>query len=479
MINFLSVLFGNRFPSTQKYENYLDQTKADYERFLEFEKSPLLARYNDLEEEINSGEFEKRVKELKTLRYKNSKEWRELKQYNTLKKSSDIKRYLKLKHDGVFNRIEEIETSDLFKTYSSLKEFINSPEYYSEKSKKGFKKSDAYQKQVEFKNLRKNSEIKFYTKTVKSNNYKIAQDLEGKDRLKAFYELEAYVMSDDFKEQTNFLKDKNRFDKSKEAELIEEYKELGKNEEIKWYKDKIKTKPFEEIKKWNLTFSDDFDQSKLDKNKWMTGYYWGRALLNENYVPENELQFFSNNNIYIQDSVATITVQDDNVSGKSWSTVNGFSVREFNYTSGLLSTGQSFRMKYGKIQAKVSFEDTYPIVNAFWLVGEKQTPQIDIFRTIDKRKRSVRSGLVYENEKYLRQVRGPLFGNRFHIYGLEWNEDEIIWTINGKVVNKQTTNIPQEDMYLTFCTIVLDTPKEQRIPSKMEIDWVRCYSKNE
>ena len=52
MANILNILFGHKFPSTQKYEEGLIKEKRDYERFVEFEKSPLLLRYNELDKEI-------------------------------------------------------------------------------------------------------------------------------------------------------------------------------------------------------------------------------------------------------------------------------------------------------------------------------------------------------------------------------------------------------------------------------------------
>lgn len=477
MANFLSALFGNSFPSTHKYENYLNQTKADYERFVEYTKSPVLKRYNELDAEINSVDFEKKVITLKTLKYKESSEKKLQTQYDTLRSSSDIKTYIKLTNSGKISRIAEIESSDLFTEYEKLKSFINSPEFYAAKAKKKFKKSEEYQILQEYKALSKNSEIKFFQKTIKSKDYKTAKSLENSDRLNSFYELEVTIMSDEFKNQTTFLKDKKRFYKSVEYQLIEEYKTLKKNEEIIWYLDKLEKKPFEEYKKWNLVFNDDFDKQNLDKSKWMTGYYWGHTLINENYSPQNELQFFTDNNINIIDSNAIITINEESITGKSWSTIDGFSNRNFDYTSGLLSTGQSFRMKYGRIEAKVSFKETYPIINALWLVGEKNTPQIDIFKTSNKKRNSIYCGIVDKNELFSKRIKGSFFGNKYHIFGMEWNEDEIIWTINGKVINKQKSDMLDDNMYLTFSTTLINHPKNSQTPSSMKIDWVRCYEK--
>lgn len=478
MANFLSSLFGSKFPSTHKYEEYLIKLKSDYERFIEFETSPLLARYNELDTEIHTGSFEKRVEELKKLKFKNSTQWRQLDQYNTLKSSSDIKRYLKFVKAGKLARMEQIEQSKQYAEYKELTDFINSPAYHSARAKKGFKTSDEYQKLLQHRNIKKSPDIVFYNKTAASNDYKTASRLKDSDRLNTFFELEAIIQSPEFKKQEAFLRDKKRFNKSKEAELIEEFKLLSKNEEIVWFFEQKKKNPFEEYKKWELTFEDDFDQMKLNTNKWMTGYYWGRALMNENYVPANELQFFTDDNIQIRNSAAKLTLKQQSKTGKSWNDVNGFVQRKFDYTSGLISTGHSFRQKYGKIEAKVMFTSTFPVVNAFWLVGETRAPQIDIFKTSES-KNVISCGIQTENVQKSKIIKGASFKNNYFIYGLIWTENELIWTINGKEVHKENREIPNESMYLTFCSILPQEPNSKNLPASMDIDWIRCYKRKD
>lgn len=477
MANILSVLFGYKFPSTQKYEESLIKVKRDYERFVEFEKSPLLLRFNELDKEIHTGEFEKKVEELKNLRFKNSQQWKQLDQYNTLKSSSDIKRYLKIIKGDKLSRMDMIKESDLYKEYKELLDFVNSSKFHATKSKKGFKKSEEYLKLQQFKSLKKNSEIIFYNRTERSNDYKTAIALKGSDRLETYFELEGIVQSEEFKEQEAFLKDKKRFHKSKEAELIEEFKLLSKNEEIQWFLAKEKEKPFEEYKKWQLTFEEDFDQIKLDSNRWMTGYYWGRALMNDNYVPSNEHQFFTNENVDLRNSMARISIREEKTVGKSWNVTHGFNDREFNFTSGLISTGQSFRQKHGRLEAKVRFDKAFPVVNAFWLAGETKSPQIDIFRTTEKNKNAYQCGIQTDKENRSKLIKGSILNNNFLIYGLNWSADELIWTINGKEVHREVKNIPSDSMYLTFCSILPKEPKTKNLPASMEIDWIRCYKK--
>ncbi len=115
MATIFGIQIGSKFPSTKKYEAWLDKTQADYERFTAFENSELLRRYRELDALIHSGEFEKKVRELKTLRYKDTPQWHQLNQYKALRSSSDIKSYFKYLKSGKLERMRQIEASSSYK----------------------------------------------------------------------------------------------------------------------------------------------------------------------------------------------------------------------------------------------------------------------------------------------------------------------------------------------------------------------------
>lgn len=481
MASLFGIQFGSKFPSTKQYEASIDKGRADYEKFINFESSELLKRYEELDGLIHSGDFENKVRELKNARYKDTPQWRQLDQYRVLKSASDIKTYLKFAKAGKLERMQQVAKSDTYKDYLDLKKFVNSAEFHSAKSKKDFKQSEAYTKNESYKALAKSSDIKFYLATEKKQDYKTVLKLANSERLKSFFELEAIVQTPEFVEHKSFMEDKKRFAKSNEAHLIKEFEGLKKNEEIKWYHTTKKKNPFQELHKWQVTFEDDFDAITLDNSKWMTGYYWGKALMNDTYVPAGEKQFFRDDNIELRDSIARIHTRNESVKGKSWDLEHGFTTRRFDYTSGLISTGQSFRQKYGKFEAKVKFSASYPLLNAFWMAGEKMTPHLDIFKSSSKNGKSVECGVHMEEKgiiaKSTRKVSGAKFNNGFFIYSCEWSPESIVWKINGQEVARESGQIPSEPMYLSFCTILPENPDAGSLPAMMEIDWVRCFKK--
>lgn len=484
MTSIFGIHFGSksRFTPTNKYEAAINKEIEDFERFKKFEGSELILRYLELNNLIHSGDFEKKIKDLKFSKYKDTEQFRQLNQYNTMRSSSDIKTYLKFVKAGHAERIKTIGSSKSYLDYEKLHTYINSSAFHSLKAKKEFKGSEAFQELQKYNSLSKTPDIKFYVKSIKSNEYKTWLKVENSDRLKTFFELEALVQSEEFLQHKASMEDHNRYKKSEEARLVDEFEKLQKNDDIKWFLDAKKNDPFSEIKKWKLTFEDDFDGMKLDNSKWMTGYYWGKALMNDIYVVEGEKQFFKEKNIELHDSSVCINTRKENTSGKTWNPQLGFITKEYNYTSGLISTGQSFRQKYGKFEAKVRFSEAAPVLNTFWMVGEKMTPQIDIFKTSDKNGKMIECGLHSINKKkepvhQTKNIDGAKFTGDFYIYSLEWTPEAIIWKINGLEVNRETKNLPDEIMYLTFCSTLTEEPADNKIPATMEIDWIRCYEK--
>lgn len=480
----MSLFSRSRFPNTAKYEAAQIQLIEDHKKFNDFGSTPLYQRYLELDKLVHTGEFEKRVKELKTKKFKDTPQYRQLRQFESLRKASDIKTYLKFHKSGKAEKLQKVLDSDKYKKFLELEKFVNSPEYYKAKAASDFKKSEAYASLKAYKKLKKDSQIHMALATLKSAAYKTYVKLSGSERLQSFFDLEAVVESKEFRDFKSYMEDKNRFKKSDEAHTLREYEELCKNPDITWYLKANKEHPFEELKKWNLTFEDDFDASRLNTERWITGYYWGKTLMNDTYALEGEHQIFKDSNIELRDSCATVSTRREEAEGKVWSPKWGFRTKKFNYTSGLISTGQSFRQLYGKFEAKVRFTGAFPINHAFWMTGEQIVPHIDIFKSVYPKGKHLEAGLTSaqpQKEPLGNRVRinGARFAGEFFIYSLEWTPEMLVWRINGIEVHRQTKNAPREPMYLSFCTTLPNEPNDKLLPATLEIDWVRCFKRVE
>jgi beta-glucanase (GH16 family) len=215
----------------------------------------------------------------------------------------------------------------------------------------------------------------------------------------------------------------------------------------------------------------------------MTNYYWGDKLLKDTYaLPGDKHLYTKGGNIEISGSVLKIITKKESVSGKAWDPVMGFKMVDFNYTSGLVSTGKSFRQKYGKVRAKIRMSGA-PVRQAMWLVGDNILPHIDVAK-IEKGKIFYGNwwGNIAEKggvrKKVVKKGAGKFISD-FFIYSVEWSPDKITWKINEKVVLTQTQGIPQDPMYLVLSAGVTDVVTDHQLPAVMEVDWVKIYKKAE
>ena len=475
----MATIFGSKYPSTKNYENSQQQLIADKKRFIEYNDSNIYSRYKELDKIVHTGDFEKRVEKLKNEKFQDTEAYHKYKNFLRLKNSKDIKTFLNFIYSGKEKQLNEFLIAPNYLEYIELEQTVNSIEFQKARRQKGFKKTDDYIQLKEYKNRKRSTEVKFVTKTLNSNSYQTYNSVKDSSRLEEYTRLEAYVNSDEFKELKAFLEDKKRFYKSEEYKLLHEYEEIKKSEDQVWFEKTKNQYPFDDIDKWELTFSDDFDQKGIDSSKWMKGYYWGKALMNENYALLNEKQIFSDNNVTTRDSLVIINTKNEKSTGKVWDPEHGFAMTEFNYTSGLINSGQSFRQQYGKFEVKAKLKTAKNVNHAFWMLSEKMTPQITILKTGLKNNKSFEAGTVIQKDNQIQNilntVKGTSFSSDFHVFTLVWNKDKLVWKINGVQVHEQTNGIPNQPMYLIFSTHLNDNVNGNTLPSFLEIDWIRCY----
>lgn len=483
MATFLGINFGSKFPTTHKYEADQQNLISDYKRYNEYSNSEIYQRYIELDKITHTGDFEKRVEKLKTEKFSDTEAYHKHKNHLALKKSKDIKSFLKFIQSGKEKTLGEYQLSANYIEFKELEQIINSGEFKKAQQQKGFKKTDEYKQLVEFKRLKKSTEVKYVTKILKSSEYHSYNQIKDSSRLDEFTKLDAYVNSPEFKELKTFLEDKKRFFKSEEHKLLHEYEEIKKSDDQIWYEKIKKQNLFTEVNKWELTFNDDFDQNKVDPSKWMKGYYWGKALTKGNYALGSEKQLFADNNIEVRDSIAKIKTQKETLEGNLWDKTLGFKKASFNYSSGLLNTGHSFRQQYGKFEIKAKLKTANQVNHALWMVGERMSPQITILKTGTKSNKQFKAGSISMAGNQVKDstsiINAVNLNNDFHVFTLEWMPNKITWKINGVVVHEQNSDVPDFPMYINMSTHINQDINGQSLPSSIDIDWVRCYKLKE
>ena len=531
----LKLLLG-MIPSTSKIELAEKALITEFDKLHTFSESEVLARYNNLNALVNSADFIQKCKEIKSLQYKDSEEYSKEKEFNSLQKAKDIVLYFKTVSRTSLKRFRELDGSAKINEYELLENFIESPAFREKQKMKPFtfrdtdeyrkfdeyktlkkdpevksflkskvkeeikksktilrfeelsafiksseflakknmrpitfKDSEEYKKLLEYKRIKSSIEIKEFYKFKTSKEYANFLNTDGSTRLARYHELKEYVATPAFKQRKEYLLDKKRFEKTDMFRDEQEYKKLKKNPDIIWYFKIRDSNKFDILKSRELTFSDEFDGDKLDTKKWLNNYYWGEKLLKDRYSVESDLQAYTEKeNFELRNSVLRINTKSQKINGKVWSATKGFTTKEFNYTSGLINSGNSFRQKYGIFSAKIKLGNPQA-KNAFWMLADKITPHLDICRTSEGKILFDYFPVKGNNTK---SSLGSRYSNDYFIYTLEWAADKLVWSINGVEVFSQTSDIPQDPMYVLLAG-GLDKPINGM--TSMEIDWVRVY----
>jgi hypothetical protein len=436
----------------------------DLKKFNDLDGSDKIREFEALEKFIQSSEFKEKEK-MKPITFKDSDEYKKLIEYKSLKSDPEIKSYLKSKEK------DETKKSKAVLKYEELGIFIKSSEFIAKQNMKPitFKDSEEYKKLLEYKGTKASPEIKEFYRFKSSKEYANYLNTDGSKRLERYNELKEFVASTEFKEKKDYLLDKKRFEKTEMFKELQEYDKLRKSDDIIWYLKVKDSNKFDILKHRELTFCDEFDGEKLDTKKWLTNYFWGEKLLKDRYSVESDLQAYTEKeNFELHNSILTINTKPQKVSGKVWSAAHGFAPKEFNYTSGLINSGTSFRQKFGVFTAKIKLGDPNA-KSAFWILADKITPHIDICRTS---KGKVIADFFPAKGNTVKTSIGSRYANDFYIFTLEWTSDKLVWKINNTEVFTQTVDVPQEPMYVLLSG-GLDKPINNM--TSMEIDWVRIY----
>lgn len=479
----LKILFG-LVPKTAEYEAKQDSLRKEYLELQAFSGSRELAEYLELEKTVQSSEFALKKKTILQQRFSGTPEYRKEMEYLKLKKQKDIRRYYKIKDSIELKDFIEFDNSYDVKHYHTLEKLIHSEEFARLRKTLGknkFRETPEYEKYLEFTNLKKAERFRNYFAFKNSKDYINFTLLIGSERISAFEELKHSVESDSFKKAKEYmlLPGKKKLELSEEYKQEQKYLSLKHSEKFQWYFKTKDSKKFNEIKKWQLTFSDEFDSHQLDKAKWLTRYFWGDALLKDSYVNDAEKQcYVEDKNIEIANSILKIKTLREKVKGKVWNPKLGFFTRDFEYTSGIINTGEKFRQQYGLFEAKIRFNRNFPVNHGLWMISELMLPHIDVA----KASRRISVGSYWGNpnvkggvDKVSASVSRSRYGFDFFIYSLEWTKDKLVWKINGTTVCSTSDGVPHMPMYINLSSSLYGDADNQVLPAELEVDWIRCY----
>lgn len=207
--------------------------------------------------------------------------------------------------------------------------------------------------------------------------------------------------------------------------------------------------------RFTLVWQDEFDGDSLDKTKWQ--YNWWEVERKGGYWHEDMVSVKDGN------LVITTAYQSEpleNYYYEKWSDKINFKEYKEGWYTGCISTGGLYEPCFGYFECRAILPKSTGMWSAFWMMNNqvehvdnsgKDGTEVDIFESMFYKDvwwgagDAVVSGIVYDG--YGKDMKndsiGKFFANNpyeeFNTYGLEWNENEYIFYINGVETGRLST----------------------------------------
>lgn len=248
----------------------------------------------------------------------------------------------------------------------------------------------------------------------------------------------------------------------------------------------ICTKAANQSDMYKLVWSDEFNGNELDTSIW-----------NYNYGNGDNVAGWGNNELeYYTDDKANVKVQNGSliITARAEKDKNGKTTR---YTSGRLNTSGKASFKYGKMEARIKIPSVKGLWPAFWMLGQNEPKgwpycgEIDILETWNTLQFA--QGTVHWENELLKPGRDTYNAfstqmkdkTQWHIYGMNWDEKKIEFTLDNKVYGtyklkgSDKSELKKEFYFIINCAVggnlAYFAPDEDFQSADMMIDYVRVY----
>lgn len=229
---------------------------------------------------------------------------------------------------------------------------------------------------------------------------------------------------------------------------------------------------------WVEVFSDEFNGTTLDTNKWNTCYWWKDWKANGcTNGGAKEVQWFVPDDVIVDNGILRLRAQKRSMNG-------------FEYTSGMVASHDKFAFQYGYAEMRAKYPKGNGLWATFWLGSQKKVwpPEIDIAEYLGSDTKSMHMTYHYSTPSSAHEStsswwNGADFSTDYHTYAVQWTPKEIIWYIDGVERKRytQTEYMPQAPMYL-MATHALgkawsNFPPDSTtpLPTTFDIDYIKVW----
>jgi len=233
-------------------------------------------------------------------------------------------------------------------------------------------------------------------------------------------------------------------------------------------------------KTYNLVWSDEFDGTDLDAVNWTheTGGGW------EN----NELQFYQAANTTVAGGLLTIEAREES-SGSPGP-----------YTSSRITSDGLQSFQFGKVEIRAKLPEGKGLWPSLWMLGQTisnypQRGEIDIMEMKGSENDKVFATIHWDDSDddsgdrvfsgSNKTLKSGNFSDQFHVFSIEWDEEQIRWYIDGEVFYGEDITDPKKDeLKLPFFFLINlavggdfdgDPDGSTTFPQQMVVDYIRVY----
>ena len=365
-------------------------------------------------------------------------------------------------------RYREIEQSDAFKEFEQLRQITTDDKFLAKKQEyttRKYKDTDYYRKTGELGQLRKDKDVRAYLacKTEDERN-----KFAGNISVKRYLRLDEETSAPEFKQKNAFWADPNRWANSERGKQEKRFEELKKSPDIRFYLNANKRR-IEEMESWKETFKAPFHEPDLKKNGFQAGFWFKQPELKRHFSYKEEAQaYMGEQNVNLQNDILSIVTRKEHVTAPAWDEKKGFTMHNFDYTSAIINTGDTFSQAIGLFMAKV--RATGRCHSAIYLAGENRFPLIELYHYDG---RHINVGITDKNGKKEQVLRGIRPGN-WYVMSVAVNRQEIIWMVNEVEVFRCVNPLPGQKLYFSCQSFA---PVKKAAEGRLDIAWVRAFER--